>query len=81
MSLSVNIRLNCLLWFRLMISDCQRVASRVVSWTDRGVRLRVVQPCQWLVVCRCGARVRWSTTKVKVMRDRANGSGTVKDKH
>jgi hypothetical protein len=26
--------------------DCQWVASRVESWTDQDVRLRVVQPCR-----------------------------------
>jgi hypothetical protein len=34
-----------------------------------------------LVVCRCGAQVRWSTAKVKVMRVRADGPGAVKDEH
>jgi hypothetical protein len=32
-----------------------------------------------LVVCRCGAQVRWLTAKVKVMRVRADGLGAVKD--
>jgi hypothetical protein len=32
-----NTRLTCPLWFRLMMSDCHRVLSRVESWTDRGV--------------------------------------------
>jgi hypothetical protein len=31
------------------------------------------------VVCRCGAQGPWSTTKVKVMRVRADEPGTVKD--
>jgi hypothetical protein len=34
-----------------------------------------------LVVCRCGAHGRWSTTKVKVMQVRANGSRVVNDEH
>jgi hypothetical protein len=33
----------------------------------------------WLVVCRCGVLVRWSTTEVKVMRAHADGPGEVKD--
>jgi hypothetical protein len=32
-----------------------------------------------LVVCMCGAQGRWSTTEVKVMRARADESGTMKD--
>jgi hypothetical protein len=40
----VNTRLTCPLWFDFMTSDYQRVASRVESWTDRGVRLCVVRP-------------------------------------
>jgi hypothetical protein len=31
------------------------------------------------VVCRCGAQVQWSTTKVKVMPVRADGPGATKD--
>jgi hypothetical protein len=42
-----------------MMSDCQRVASRVESWTDRDVRLYFVQPC-WSA---CGVQV-WSTSTV-----------------
>jgi hypothetical protein len=34
-----------------------------------------------LVVCRCGAQVRWSTVKVKVMWVRADGPGAMKDEH
>jgi hypothetical protein len=59
MSLYMNIKLNCLLWFRLMMSDCQRVASRVMSWTNRGVRFCVVQSCR----SACGVQV-WSTGTV-----------------
>jgi hypothetical protein len=33
----MNTMLTYLLWFGLMMSDCQRVASRVESWTNRGV--------------------------------------------
>jgi hypothetical protein len=32
-----------------------------------------------LVVCRCGAHGQWSTTKVMVMRVRADGLGAAKD--
>jgi hypothetical protein len=32
-----------------------------------------------LVVCRCGAQWWWSKIKVKIIRDRANGLGGVKD--
>jgi hypothetical protein len=38
------------------MSDCQRVTTRVESWTDRDVRLYVVQPCQ----SACGVQV-WNT--------------------
>jgi hypothetical protein len=38
-----------------------------------------VQPCRSLVVCRCGAWVRWSMTEVKVMQSRADGSKEVKN--
>jgi hypothetical protein len=41
----VNTRLACPLWFKVMMSGCQRVASRVESWTNRGVSYCVVQPC------------------------------------
>jgi hypothetical protein len=41
----VNTRLTCPLWFGLMMSDCQWVASRVESWTNQDMRLCVVQPC------------------------------------
>jgi hypothetical protein len=42
------------------MSDCQRVASRVESWTNRGVRLCMCNHVGWLVVCRCGAQ-GWCT--------------------
>jgi hypothetical protein len=62
-----------------MISDCQCVASRFESWTDRGVRLCIYNHVSRLVVCRCGAYGWWSTVKVKVMRARADRPGVVKD--
>jgi hypothetical protein len=52
------------LWFRLVMSDCQQIASRVESGTNRGVRLCVVQPC----LLACGVQV-WSTCMV------VNGEG------
>jgi hypothetical protein len=55
----VNTRLTCPLWFGLMVSDCQWVVSRVESWTDQGMRLCVVQPCQ----STCGVQV-WSISTV-----------------
>jgi hypothetical protein len=62
------------------VSDCQRVASWVVSWSNRGVSC-VCNNVSRLVVCRCGAQVRWSTVKVKVMWVRADGPGAMKDEH
>jgi hypothetical protein len=62
-----------------MMSDYQWVASRVESWTERGVRLCMCNSVGRLVVCRCGAHGRWSTTGVKVMRARADGPGAAKD--
>jgi hypothetical protein len=47
-------------WFGLVMSDCQRVVSRVESWTDRGVRLCVVQP-SWSA---CGVQVCSTGTMV-----------------
>jgi hypothetical protein len=41
----MNTRLICPLWFRLMMSDCQQVVSRVESWTNRGMSYVFVQPC------------------------------------
>jgi hypothetical protein len=41
---------------QLMMSDCQRVASWVESWTNLGVSICVVQPC----LSACGVQV-WST--------------------
>jgi hypothetical protein len=62
-----------------MMSDCQRVASRVESWTDRGVRLCMCNHVGQLVVCKCGAQGRWSTAEVKVMWARVDGPRAVKD--
>jgi hypothetical protein len=62
-----------------MMSDCQRVASRVESKTDRGMRLCMCNHIGRIVVCRCGAHGWWLIAKVKVMRARADGSGAVKD--
>jgi hypothetical protein len=61
------------------MSDYQRVASRVESWTDRSMSYVVCNHVSRLVVCRCGAQVRWSTAKV--MWVRADGLGAVKDEH
>lgn len=72
----VNTRLICLIWFGLMISDCQQVASRVDSWTNRGMSYCVVNHVSWLVLSRCGAHVRWST--MKVIRVHVNGPEAVK---
>jgi hypothetical protein len=55
-----NTRLTCPLRFGLMMSDCQCVASWVELWTDRYVRLCVVQPC-WSA---CGVQVRSTSTVV-----------------
>jgi hypothetical protein len=54
-----NTRLTCPLWFGLMMSDCQRIASRVESLIDRAMRLSVVQPCRLA----CGVQA-WSTGAV-----------------
>jgi hypothetical protein len=40
-----NTRLVYPLWFELMMSDCQRAASRVESWTNRAVSYVFVQQC------------------------------------
>jgi hypothetical protein len=32
-----------------------------------------------IVICRCGAQVLWSTTKVKVMQIRVDRPGAMKD--
>jgi hypothetical protein len=72
-------RLICPLWFGLMMSDCQRVASRVESKTDRGMRLCMCNHVSQIVVCRCGVHGWWSTAEVKVMQAHADGSGAVKD--
>jgi hypothetical protein len=50
------------------------VASWVVLWSNRGVSC-VCNHVSWLVVCRCGAQVRWSTAKVKVMWVHADRTG------
>jgi hypothetical protein len=63
------------------MSDCQCVASQVELWTNRGVNYVLCNHVFWLVVCRCGAKGRWSTMKVKIMRVGANGPGAVKDEH
>jgi hypothetical protein len=47
------------LWFGLMMSDCQRVASWVELWTNRCVSYCVVQPC----ISVYGVQV-WSTGTV-----------------
>jgi hypothetical protein len=62
-----------------MMSDYQRVAFRVESWTDRGVRLCMCNHVGWLMVGRCGTQGRWSTAEVKVMQARADGPKAVKD--
>jgi hypothetical protein len=48
------------------------------QWTDQSVRLCLCNHVGRLVVCRCGAQERWSTTEVKVMRARTDGPGAVK---
>jgi hypothetical protein len=63
----VNTRLTCPMWFEMMMSDYQRVASRVKSWTDWGMRLYMCNHVGRLVVCRCGAHGQWSTTEVKAI--------------
>jgi hypothetical protein len=50
-----NTRLICPWWFGLMMSDFQRVASRVESWTNQGMSYMFVQPC----LLACGVQV-WS---------------------
>jgi hypothetical protein len=62
-----NTRLTCPLWFRLMMSDCQRVALWSSEWTDQSVRLFLCNYVGRLVVCRCGTQERWSIAEVKVM--------------
>jgi hypothetical protein len=63
-----------------MMSDCEWVASRVESWTDRGVSYVYVQP----YLSAYGVQV-WSTGTMvddwgEVMRARADELGAVKDK-
>jgi hypothetical protein len=62
-----------------MMSDCQWVASQVESWTNRGVSYVLCHHVCHLVVCRYGAQVQGSTTKVKVMWVHADGPGAVND--
>jgi hypothetical protein len=52
---ATDTRLTYSLWFGLMMSDCQRIASRVESWIDQGVRLCMYNHVGRFVVCRCGA--------------------------
>jgi hypothetical protein len=66
--------------FRLMMSNCQWVVTRVESWTDHDVRLYMCNHVSRLVVCRCVSQERWSTVEAKVMRAHADGPGMVKDK-
>jgi hypothetical protein len=73
-----NTRLICPIWFGLIMSDCQRVASQVESWTNRGVSYVLCNHVYRLVVCRCGAQRWWSTAKMKYMRVRADRSRAVK---
>jgi hypothetical protein len=54
-----NTRLICLLWFGLMMSDCQLEPSRVEYWTNRAMSYYVVQPC----LSACGLQV-WGTCTV-----------------
>jgi hypothetical protein len=55
------------------MSDCQRVALWGSLWTNQSVILCMCNHVVWLVVGRCGAQGRWSTTEVKVMWARADG--------
>jgi hypothetical protein len=50
-----NIRLICPLWVGLIMRGCQQVASRVESWTDRGVSYVLCNHVCQLMVCMCGA--------------------------
>jgi hypothetical protein len=61
------------------MSGCQRVASRVESWTNQGMSYMLCNHVYRVVVCRCGAQGWWSTAKVKVVQVRANGPGAAKD--
>jgi hypothetical protein len=61
------------------MSDCQRIASQVESWTNRAVNYVLCNHVCRLVVCMCGAQGRWSMAKVKVMQVHADGPGAVKD--
>jgi hypothetical protein len=54
-----NTRLVYPLRFELMMSDCQQVASRFESWTNRAVSYVFVQPC----LSTCGVQV-WTTGTV-----------------
>jgi hypothetical protein len=74
-----NTRLICLLWFGLMMSDCQRGASRVDSWTNLGVSYVLCNHVCWLMVCSYGAQGWWSMAKVKVMRVHVDGPRVTND--
>jgi hypothetical protein len=62
------------------MSNCQRVGLWSSQWIDQSVRLCLCNHVGRLVMCRCGARRRWSTIEVKVMPARADRPGAVKGK-
>jgi hypothetical protein len=66
--------------FKLMMCDCQWVVLWYSRWTDQSMSYVLCNHVSWLMVCRYGAQVRWSTAKVKVMRVRADGPRETKDK-
>jgi hypothetical protein len=63
---NVNTKLTCSLWFELMMSDFQRIASQVESWTNWGMSYYLMQP----YLSACGAQV-WSI--VMVVDDEGEG--------
>jgi hypothetical protein len=68
-----EIRLICLLWFGLMMSDCQRVASWVESWTNWGVSYMCATMslgCLWCAGVEhrySGRRWKWRSCRFMVM--------------
>jgi hypothetical protein len=71
-------KLTCPLWFGLIMSDCQHGwYFSVVS----GLTKYAIMCCAIISLSLCGTYRRWSTTKMKVMRVRADRPGAAKDEH
>jgi hypothetical protein len=50
-----NTRLICPFYFRLMMSDCQRVVLLCSRWTNQSISYVLCNHVCRLMVCRCGA--------------------------